>query len=405
MDRMPIESTSAQPRDHARVDRVRLATRMGEIQPFRVMEVGRRAAELESAGRRVVHMEIGQPDFAAPPPVIEAAIAALQREPMGYTDALGIPALRAAISRFYAERFGVDVPAARIMVTAGASGAFLLAMGALIEPGDEVLLPDPSYPCNRHFVRLFEGSARMIPVGADTAYQLTAEHVRANWGPRTRGVMIASPSNPTGTTITRETLVAIAAVARERGGWVLVDEIYQGLVYGTPEWTALALDETLFVVNSFSKYFNMTGWRLGWLVAPPEAVAVMERLAQNAFICVSAPAQYAALAAFHPRTLDILEERRREFERRRDFLVPALREIGFGVPVTPNGAFYVYADCTRFGNDPVALTMRVLEEAGVAFTPGVDFGTHRAERHVRFAYTRAMRDLEDGVERLARALR
>jgi aspartate/methionine/tyrosine aminotransferase len=373
---------------------------MSEIQPFRVMEVGRRAAELEAAGRRIVHMEIGQPDFAAPAPVIEAAIAALRRDPMGYTDALGIPALRAAISRFYADRFGVAVPAERIMVTAGASGAFLLAMGALVDPGDEVLLPDPSYPCNRHFVRLFEGSARMIPVGPASAYQLTAAHVAENWGPRTRGVMIATPSNPTGTMVTPRELAAIIEVVRSRGGWVLVDEIYHGLVYGTPESTALQLDDTLFVVNSFSKYFNMTGWRLGWLVAPAEAVAQMERLAQNAFICVSAPAQHAALAAFEPGTLAILEERRREFERRRDFLVPALRDIGFGIPVTPNGAFYVYADASRFGTDAAMLAMRVLEEAGVAITPGADFGAYQAERYIRFAYTRSMSDLEEGVARL-----
>jgi aspartate/methionine/tyrosine aminotransferase len=350
-------------------------------------------------------MEIGQPDFAAPPAVIEAAIRALRTEPMGYTDALGIPALREAISGFYAERFGVDVPPARIMVTAGASGAFLLAMGALLEPGDEVLLPDPSYPCNRHFVRLFEGRARAIPVGAESAYQLTAEHVRRHWGPRTRGVMIATPSNPTGTMVPPEELAAVVAAARERGGWVLVDEIYQGLVYGAAERTALALDDSLFVVNSFSKYFNMTGWRLGWLVAPADAIAQMEKLAQNAFICVSAPAQYAALAAFEPATLAILEQRRAEFERRRDFLVPALRAIGFDVPVTPNGAFYVYADASRFGMDAAHLSMRVLEEAGVAITPGADFGTHQASRYVRFAYTRAMPDLEEGVARLATLLR
>jgi aspartate/methionine/tyrosine aminotransferase len=395
--------TSAQPAA-ARDERVRLAARMGDIQPFRVMEVGRRAAELERAGQRIVHMEIGQPDFAAPPPVIEAAVAALRRDPMGYTDALGIPALREAIARFYAERFGVDVPARRIMVTAGASGAFLLAMGALVDPGDEVLLPDPSYPCNRHFVRLFEGRAKMIPVGAESAYQLTAAHVEAHWGPRTRGVMIATPSNPTGTMVTPQELAAIVQVVRARGGWVLVDEIYHGLVYGTPESTALALDDSLFVVNSFSKYFNMTGWRLGWLVAPEEAVAQMERLAQNAFICVSAPAQHAALAAFEPETLAILESRRQEFERRRDFLVPALRGMGFGIPVTPNGAFYVYADASRFGPDSDQLAMRVLEEAGVAVTPGTDFGTHEARRYIRFAYTRAMDDLEEGVRRLARLL-
>jgi aspartate/methionine/tyrosine aminotransferase len=402
---MDASGTSAQARQAIRADPLRLAARLADIQPFHVMEVLRRAAALESSGRRIIHMEIGQPDFAAPPAVIEAAIHALRTEPMGYTDALGIPALREAISRFYAERFGVDVPPARIMVTAGASGAFLLAMGALLEPGDEVLLPDPSYPCNRHFVRLFEGRARAIPVGAESAYQLTAEHVRRHWGPRTRGVMIATPSNPTGTMVPPGELAAIVAAARERGGWVLVDEIYQGLVYGTAERTALALDDSLFVVNSFSKYFNMTGWRLGWLVAPAAAIAQMEKLAQNAFICVSAPAQHAALAAFEPATLAILEQRRGEFERRRDFLVPALRAIGFDVPVTPNGAFYVYADASRFDTDAAHLSMRVLEEAGVAITPGADFGTHQAHRYVRFAYTRAMADLEEGVARLAALLR
>jgi aspartate/methionine/tyrosine aminotransferase len=212
--------------------------------------------------------------------------------------------------------------------------------------------------------------------------------------------MIATPSNPTGTMVTPRELAAIIEVVRSRGGWVLVDEIYHGLVYGTPESTALQLDDTLFVVNSFSKYFNMTGWRLGWLVAPAEAVAQMERLAQNAFICVSAPAQHAALAAFEPGTLAILEERRREFERRRDFLVPALRDIGFGIPVTPNGAFYVYADASRFGTDAAMLAMRVLEEAGVAITPGADFGAYQAERYIRCAYTRSMSDLEEGVARL-----
>jgi aspartate/methionine/tyrosine aminotransferase len=384
-----------------RSDRLRLAARLADIQPFRVMEVGRRAAELERAGRRIVHMEIGQPDFAAPPPVVEAAIAALQRDPMGYTEALGMRALREAIAAFYAGRFGVAVPVERIMVTAGASGAFLLAMGALVDPGDEVLLADPGYPCNRQFVRMFEGRARMIPVGAESAYQLTAAHVADHWGPYTRGVIVASPSNPTGTMVSRDQLAAIIATARARGGWVLVDEIYHGLVYGVPESTALELDDGIVVVNSFSKYFNMTGWRLGWLVAPADAVAHMERLAQNAFICVSAPAQHAALAAFLPETLAILEMRRQEFQRRRDFLVPALRAIGFDVPVLPSGAFYVYADASRFGDDTAALALRVLEQAGVAITPGADFGAHRAERYVRFAYTRAMDDLKEGVERLA----
>jgi aspartate/methionine/tyrosine aminotransferase len=387
-------------------ERLRLATRMEAIEPFHVMEIQRRAFELEAGGRRIVHMEIGQPDFPAPEPVVEAAIAALRREPMGYTDALGIRPLREAIARFYADRYGVTVAPERVMVTAGASGAFLVAMGALISPGDEVLMPDPCYPCNRHFVRLFEGVARTIPADEVGHYQLSPADVRQHWGPRTRGVMLASPSNPTGTVVPLGALRTIVAETEARGGFALVDEIYQGLTYDGPHLpTALGLSDRAFVVNSFSKYFCMTGWRLGWLVASPEHVREMERLAQNAFICVSAPAQHAALAAFSPATIAILEERRAEFQRRRDFLVPALRSLGFSVPLMPQGAFYVYAGCERFADDSEAFAWRVLEEAGVAITPGIDFGEHRARAHVRFAYTRSLADIEEGVERLARLLR
>lgn len=369
------------------------------------MEIGRRAAALEAAGRRVVHMEIGQPDFAAPPPVVEAAVAALRSEPLGYTAALGLPALREAIAGFYADRHGLDVPPERIMVTAGASGALMIALGALVDPGDEWLMPDPCYPCNRHFVRLFEGTARTVPAGADRHYQLDLDGVVGNWGPRTRGIMLASPANPTGAIVPRDSLAAIVQEVRRRGGRTLIDEIYLGLTYdGAREPSALDLGDDLFVVNSFSKYFSMTGWRLGWLVAPAEYVAEMERLAQNAFICVSAPAQYAAIAAFGPASIEILEARRAEFRRRRDFLVPALRELGFDIPLLPEGAFYVYAGCERFTDDSEAFAIRALEEAGVAIAPGRDFGAYRAAAHVRFAYTRSMEDLEEGVERLARLL-
>jgi aspartate/methionine/tyrosine aminotransferase len=390
----------------ANVERLRLAARMAAIEPFHVMEVQRRAFELEAQGRRIVHMEIGQPDFSAPQPVLDAAIEAIKREPMGYTAALGISPLREAIARFYADRHRVEIAPERIIVTAGASGAFLIAMGALIDPGDEVLMPDPCYPCNRHFVRMFEGVATCIPVGPDSNYQLTREHIVRHWGERTRGVTVASPSNPTGSAISAEGLQAIVAEARRRDGFVVVDEIYQGLTYdGPPHPTALAQAPDVFVINSFSKYFCMTGWRLGWLVAPVEYVRAMERLAQNAFISVSTPAQHAALAAFRPDTIAILEARRVEFQRRRDLVVPALRSFGFGVPLVPEGAFYIYADCERFTGDSEAFAFRVLEEAGVAITPGCDFGVHRAHAHVRFAYTRAMSDLTEGMERLARFAR
>jgi aspartate/methionine/tyrosine aminotransferase len=388
------------------LDRLRLAARMGQIEPFHVMEIGRRAEELERTGRRIVHMEIGQPDFSAPPQVIEAAVAAVRSDPLGYTAALGVPALRAAIARFYADRYRIDVAPERIIVTSGASGAFLVAMGALVDPGDEWLMPDPCYPCNRHFVRMFEGAARTIPSGPHRHYQLEHADVVRHWGPRTRGVMLASPSNPTGTVVPDAALKSIVAEVRSRGGITLVDEIYQGLTYGGPHHpTALGLGDDLFVVNSFSKYFNMTGWRLGWLVAPADYVREMERFAQNAFICPSALAQAAALAAFRPETIAVLEERRAEFQRRRDFLVPALRELGFEVPLLPEGAFYVYADCSRLTDDSEAFAMQVLEQAGVAITPGCDFGVHRAGAHVRFAYTRSLGDLAEGVERLARFLK
>jgi len=386
--------------------RLRLAARMDAIEPFHVMEVQRRAFELEAAGRRVIHMEIGQPDFSAPQPVIDAAIRALHREPMGYTASLGLPALREALARFYADRYGVDVAPERIMVTAGASGAFLIAMGSLIDPGDELLMPDPCYPCNRHFVRMFEGSAKTIASDEGTHYQLSAKDLQRHWGARTRGVVLASPSNPTGTMVPHDALQAILAEVERRGGIAILDEIYQGLTYGGERHpTALEASEGILVVNSFSKYFSMTGWRLGWLVAPREYVREMERFAQNAFISVSAPAQYAALAAFRPETIEILEARRAEFQHRRDFLVPALRSLGFAVPLMPEGAFYVYAGCARFTDDSESFALRLLDEAGVAITPGVDFGVHRARSHVRFAYTRSLADLEEGVARIARFLR
>jgi aspartate/methionine/tyrosine aminotransferase len=385
-------------------DTLRLAARMAEIEPFHVMEIVRRAQDLEAAGKGIVHMEIGQPDFSAPQPVIDAAIAALKRDPMGYAASLGLPALRAAIARFYGERYGVDVDPQRVIVTSGASGAFIIALGALVEPGDEVLMPDPCYPCNRHFVRLFEGLARTLPVDERTHYQLGLAEVQANWGPRTRGVLLASPSNPTGTIVPTDTLAAIVDWVHGRGGFVLVDEIYHELVYGEPLPTALALSNEVFLVNSFSKYFCMTGWRLGWMVAPERYVRGLERLAQNAFICAPVPSQHAALAAFEPDTIAILEDRRREFQRRRDFLVPALRDLGFRVPITPEGAFYVYAGIERIGVDSRTLAHRAIDEAGVAITPGLDFGANQPERYVRFAYTRAMEELREGVERLREML-
>ncbi|OGA34490.1 MAG: aminotransferase [Betaproteobacteria bacterium RIFCSPLOWO2_12_FULL_62_13b] len=382
-----------------------LARRMTEIKPFQVMEIWNRAKELEAQGKHIIQMQIGEPDFTAPDPVIAASIEALQQYPIHYTSALGMPLLRHAISQHYRERYRLEVPACRIVVTAGASGALLIAAGVLVDPGDEILMPDPAYPCNRHFVRFFEGQVKSIPVGPQTQYQLTRELIEVNWSAKTRGVLIASPSNPTGTMIAPAEMRAIVEAVHARGGVAIVDEIYQGLTYASAFESALAYSDRIFVVNSFSKYFSMTGWRLGWLVAPEDCVRTVETFAQNAFICPSAPAQYAGIAAFAPETTVILEERRAEFRRRRDFLVPALRELGFSIPVTPEGAFYIYAGIERFAPDSGKFALDVLEKAGVAITPGTDFGTNQAERYVRFAYTRSLDDLQEGVRRLRKFLR
>jgi aspartate/methionine/tyrosine aminotransferase len=383
-----------------------LARRMSGIDPFLVMDVQDRALELEAKGRRIIHMEIGQPDFPAPPQVAAAAIEAIRSRRLEYTASIGIPQLRQAISDYYRRQLGISVAPSRIVVTAGASGGFLLVLGALLNPGDEVLMADPSYPCNRNFVRLFGGVPSMIPVDEKQLYQPLDSDIRARWGPRTRGVLIATPSNPTGSVIPEEELRAIIESARNRGGFVIVDEIYQGLAYDDAVNTsALALAEDVFVVNSFSKYFNMTGWRLGWVVAPASHVREIEKLAQNVFICPSAPAQYGALAAFQLDTLAILEDRRVEFQCRRDYLVPALRKLGFRIPITPQGAFYVYAGCENFAADSSEFALRVLHEAGVAIAPGADFGVNQARQHVRFAYTRALEDLKEGVESIDRMLR
>ena len=380
------------------------AARMAEIEPFHVMDIQNRAHELEATGRRVVHMEIGQPDFPAPPLVTEAAVEAIRTRRLGYTDSAGLPQLRQAISDHYRGRFGVAVPPSRIVITAGASAAFLLALGVLVDPDDEVLMPDPCYPCNRHFVRLMEGRPRAIPVDQTSRYQLTAADVRSSWGKSTRGVLLASPSNPTGTSVLREELRAIIGSVRALGGFTVVDEIYQELLYDGKASTALEFADDVFIVNSFSKYYCMTGWRLGWIVAPESHVREIEKLAQNVYICPSAPAQYAALAAFRPETLALLEHRRQEFRRRRDYVVPALRRLGFRIPLMPEGAFYIYAGCEEFSRDSSAFALRILEEAGVAITPGLDFGANCPEHHLRFAYTRSLDDLEEGIDRIARMI-
>lgn len=379
------------------------AARVAGIAPFHVMEIFARARALEAAGRSVIHMEIGEPDFSTPAPIVQAGIDALRKGLTHYTEATGLSALREAIAGAY--RPEADIPADRVVVTPGSSGALQLVIGMLVNPGDEVLMADPGYPCNRHFVRLYDGAAVLVPVGPETGYQLSADLVRGKWTPRTHGVLIASPSNPTGTVLSTAQLREIADVVASRGGFLIVDEIYRGLCYEDEPLSACAISERVFVINSFSKYFGMTGWRLGWTVVPSEFTTIADRLAQNIFLAPGTVAQHAALAAFQPDTQTELARRREEFRARRDFLLPRLRDLGFRIPLTPQGAFYIYADCSALASDSARFARDLLESQGVAITPGLDFGEYLPERHVRFSYACTIERLEEGVRRIAAYLR
>lgn len=377
-----------------------IASRMQQIQPFHVMALLAEAKRLEAQGRHLIHMEIGEPDFDTPPRVTQAAIEALKQGHTHYTPAVGIPELRQAISRFYQQRYAVDIDPKRIIVTPGASGALQLALSVLVNPGEKVLMADPSYPCNKHFVRLVEGVPVSIPVDEASDYQLTVELCEKHWDEQVKSVMIASPSNPTGTLINDGELQGIVALCQSRGVPLIVDEIYHNLVYGESPQTALAYSDDIFLINSFSKYFGMTGWRIGWLVVPEAYIHSVEKLAQNVFLAASTPAQYAALAAFEPENIKVLEQRRQEYQRRRDYLLPELKELGFTIPCSPQGAFYIYAGCEKFTQDSYQWCYQLLNDAGVVITPGIDFGQYQAKTHVRFAYTTALASLKEGVSRL-----
>ncbi len=392
---------------------MKLAGRLAHIDPFYVMECAKVAHEIAQSpecdpaqgGERMIYLNIGEPDFTAPAPVVAAAEVALHAGRTQYTSAMGLPELRERISQWYATRWGVDVPARRIVITAGASAGLQLVCQALFEAGDEVLMPDPSYPCNRHFVAATGATARLVPTTAAMRFQLDADAVNAHWTPQTRGVLLATPSNPTGTSIAPAELARIVDVVRSRGGVAIVDEIYQGLSYDPAfEHCALAFGDDIVSVNSFSKYFGMTGWRLGWLVLPEALVEPVERLAQNLYICASSIAQHAAVAAFDAASLAECETRRTAFRERRDFLVPALRKLGLEVPVVPDGAFYVWADCSAFAGNSWDFAMQLMHSAHVALTPGKDFGPTHADTYFRLSFATAMPQLQETVSRLAREL-
>ena len=393
---------------------IRTARRLDLIEPFYVMECAKAAdviarspaCDPAQGGERMIYLNIGEPDFTAAPAVLQAARQCLDQGRTQYTHATGLPALRERIAAWYDSRFGVVVDPARIVITAGASAALQLACLALFESGDEVLMPDPSYPCNRHFVSAVGAQARLLAMGPEARFQLDAATVARHWTGATRGVLLASPSNPTGTSIAPEEMAAIVAAVRSRGGVTLVDEIYLGLSY-EPHFghSALALGEDVISINSFSKYFGMTGWRLGWMVLPPELVAPVEKLAQNLYICASSVAQHAALACFEPASLAEYEQRRAEFDARRQFIVPALQELGLDVPVPPDGAFYVWFDCSRHNPSSWDFCFDMMERAHVALTPGRDFGPAQAERFVRLSFASSLPQLQEAMRRLARELR
>lgn len=385
---------------------MRISQRAQAVAPFYAMEFGKHAAALEAQGHHVVKLSLGEPDFGAPPAVLEAIREVMDGRPMTYTAALGLPALREAIAGFYLDQHGVEVDPSRVVVTAGASAALVLATAALVDPGDEVLIADPSYPCNRQIVESFGAQVTLVPAPAETRFQLDAAAVRSYWTDRTRGIMVATPSNPTGTSVPADELAGICDLARERGAWRIVDEIYLDLSdhddQGRPPRSALSFDPDAVVINSFSKYFGMTGWRLGWCVVPEPLAPALERLAQNYFLCASAPAQHAALACFTPESLAVCEARRVEFAQRRALVLDGLARIGLPVPVPPDGAFYVYFDVSRTGLTSWQFCERALQEAHVALTPGRDFGVHTAETHVRLSYAASADDLREGIDRLGK---
>jgi len=378
-----------------------IASRMSGISPFYVMDLLAQAKQLEAQGHDVIHLEVGEPDFPTPEAINLAAIDAIKAGKTKYTAATGLPELKDKISAYYKSRLGACVDAKNIIVTPGASGALQLALSVLVNSNQSVLMADPGYPCNRHFVRLLDASACSVPVDAKTDYQLTHDLIDQNWQPDSAAVLIASPSNPTGTLIDSAEMQKIIEVVEKKKGILLVDEIYQGLVYDRADFTAASLSSRVFVINSFSKYFSMTGWRLGWLVVPDDFIEPVDRLAQNLFLAPPTISQYAALSAFDNKTLDILDAQRDELNKRREFLLQGLKDLGFDISVKPGGAFYIYADVSKFTKDSFKFCNDLLHQSYVAITPGIDFGEYKAKTHVRFAYTQNTEKLQLALDRIS----
>jgi len=378
-----------------------ISKRARELSPFHVMDILAQAKQLSAQGRVIHHLEIGEPDFATATPIVDAGVAALRQYETHYTPALGLTELRQAIADYYHAKFNVTVDAQRVVISPGASGAIQLALSCLLDAGQNVLLSDPGYPCNKNIAQVLACETQAVPSNASSFYQLNAEMVEAYWNDDTRAAMVATPSNPTGTVLPVDQLKALYQSVSAKGGRLIVDEIYQGLTYDIRDYTALEICDEIFVINSFSKYFGMTGWRVGWMVVPDYYVDAIDRIAQNIFLAAPTIAQHAAIIALQPETQHLLDERRDEFKKRRDFLLPALQQLGFDIKVEPKGAFYIYANCEMFTDDSFLWVQQLLQQQGVALTPGIDFGKHQANKYCRFAYTQSIDVLEQAVEKIA----
>lgn len=383
----------------------RLSKRSSSLDPFHVMDILSRAKSLGQQGRSIYHMEVGEPDFATADRIIEAGVEALKQCKTHYTPATGLPELREAVADYYDRKFSVQVNPERIIITPGASGALQLAISCLLDVGDNILLADPGYPCNKNIAQVLGVEPVSIPVSLENNYQLNADLIARYWNSKTRAAIVATPSNPTGTVLPEEQLEELCEIIEQKEGVLIVDEIYQGLVYDTDDYTALSISDECIVINSFSKYFGMTGWRVGWMVVPENYVDTIDRIAQNIFLAPPTVSQYAALTALDVGTQHLLDSRREEFKNRRDFLLPALEQLGFKVAAKPQGAFYIYANCEAFTDDSYTWVKRLLDEQGVALTPGVDFGSHLADTHCRFAYTQSLEVLERAVDKIDEFIR
>ena len=383
----------------------RLSRRSSNLSPFHVMDILAQAKKLSQQGRTIYHMEVGEPDFPTAECIVNTGIDALKLFKTHYTPALGLAELRDAVAEYYDRKFSVKIDPQRVVITPGASGALQLAIACLLDAGENVLLSDPGYPCNRNIAEVMAAEAIAIPVTAESDYQLNAALVAKHWNKKTRAAIVATPSNPTGTLLPKKQLIALCQLIEQNKGRLIVDEIYQGLVYDADDYTALAFSDECFVINSFSKYFGMTGWRIGWMVVPEDYVGAIDRIAQNIFLAPPTISQHAALTALKDETQIELDARRDEFKRRRDFLLPALEQLGFEIAVKPQGAFYIYTNCERFTDDSFSWAKQLLNEQGVAITPGIDFGTYLANKHCRFAYTQSLEILEQAVDKIGSFIR